>query len=163
MATKGNPVPTGASPFAPYLSVINAAEMIDFYARAFGAIESYRLMMPDRRIGHAEIRIGAATIMLADEFPEMGLLSPKSQKIARSPVGLHLYVEDVDAVYERAVAAGATSVKAPEDEFFGERNAHLTDPSGHLWFISTQIESVTQEEMQRRLDAAMKQQEEEKK
>jgi PhnB protein len=157
MAGKVNPVPDRANPLAPYLSVNNAAEMIDFYRRAFGATESYRLMMPDGRIGHAEIKIGAATIMLADEFPEMGLLSPKSQSLARSPVALHLYVEDVDAVYARAVAAGATSVKAPETEFFGERNAHLTDPSGHLWFISSQVEVVKPDEMQRRLDAAMKQ------
>jgi PhnB protein len=163
MAGKVNPVPKGASPLAPYLSVSNASEMIDFYQRALGATETYRLLMPDGRIGHAEIRIGEATIMLADEFPEMGLLSPKSQGITRSPVAIHLYVDDVDAVYERAIAAGAVSVKAPETEFFGERNAHLTDPSGHLWFISSQIENVAPEEMQRRLDAAMKQGGEEEK
>ena len=157
MAGKVDAVPDRANPLAPYLSVNNAAEMIDFYQRAFGAIESYRLMMPDGRIGHAEVKIGAATIMFADEFPEMGLLSPKSQSLARSPVALHLYVDDVDASYARAIAAGATSVRAPETEFFGERNAHLTDPSGHLWFISSQVEVVTPEEMQRRLDAAAKQ------
>ncbi len=157
MAGKVNPIPDRANPLAPYLSVNNAAEMIDFYRRAFGATESYRLMMPDGRIGHAEIKIGAATIMFADEFPEMGLLSPKSRSLARSPVALHLYVEDVDAAYARAVAAGAISVKAPETEFFGERNAHLTDPSGHLWFISSRVEVLTPEEMQRRFDAAIKQ------
>jgi len=153
MASKVTPIPDSAHIVAPYLSVSNASEMIDFYKRAFGATESYRLRMPDGKIGHAEIKIGAATIMLADEFPEMGLLSPKSQKIARSPVAIHLYVEDVDAVYKRAVAAGGTSVKAPEDEFFGERNAHLTDPSGHIWFLSSRIEEVSPEEMQRRVDA----------
>ena len=157
MADKVNPVPVGANPASPYLSVSNAAEMIDFYKRALGATERYRLLMPDGKIGHAEINIGAATIMLADEFSEMGLLSPKSQGIARSPVAIHLYVEDVDAVYNRAVEAGATSVRAPETEFFGERNAHLTDPSGHLWFISSQVENVTPEEMQRRLDTAISQ------
>ena len=153
MASKVTPIPDRAHTVAPYLSVSDASEMIDFYKRAFGATESYRLRMPDGKIGHAEIKIGAATIMLADEFPEMGLLSPKSQKIARSPVAIHLYVEDVDAVYKRAVAAGGTSVKAPEDEFFGERNAHLTDPSGHIWFLSSRIEEVSPEEMQRRVDA----------
>ena len=162
MAGKVNPIPKDASPAAPYLSVSNAGEMIDFYKRALGAVEAYRLKMPDGRIGHAEIRIGGATIMLADEFPEMGLLSPKSQKIARPPVAIHLYVDDVDAVYDRMLAAGAASVKAPETEFFGERNAHLTDPSGHLWFISSRVEDVSPEEMQRRLDAAMKQSAEEK-
>ena len=151
MAGKLNPVPAGVSPIAPYLSVKDAAGMIDFYKRALGATETYRLLMPDGRIGHAEIKIGGATIMLADEFPEMGLLSPKSQKIARSPVAIHLYVDDVDAVYDRTIAAGAASVKAPETEFFGERNAHLTDPSGHLWFISSQVEEVTPSEMQRRM------------
>ncbi len=162
MASKVTAIPDRAHTIAPYLSVSNAPEMIDFYKLAFGAIESYRLRMPDGKIGHAEIKIGAATIMLADEFPEMGLLSPKSQSIARSPVAIHLYVEDVDAVYTRAIAAGATSVKAPEDEFFGERNAHLTDPSGHLWFLSSRIEEVSPEEMQRRLDAAMEQGEDKK-
>ncbi|HEY6420672.1 MAG TPA: VOC family protein [Candidatus Binataceae bacterium] len=156
MATKVSPIPPGASRVSPYLSVKNAPAMIDFYKKAFGAAETMRLKQPDGRIGHAEITIGGASIMLADEFPEMGFLSPNSIG-ARSPVAVHLYVEDVDAVYKPAIAAGAVSTKEPTDEFFGERNAHLTDPSGHAWFLSSRIEEVSPAEMQKRFDAMMKQ------
>lgn len=157
MANRVNPIPEGASRATPYLSVSNASAMIDFYKKAFGASETIRLRQPDGRIGHAEITIGGASIMLADEFPEMGFLSPKSIGCSRSPVGIHLYVEDVDAVHKRAVQTGATSIKEPTDEFFGERNAHVKDPSGHLWFLSSRIEEVSPDEMQRRFDALMKQ------
>jgi PhnB protein len=150
MAVKA--VPDGASVVSPYLSVSNASAMIDFYQKVFGAVETMRLKMPDGRIGHAEITIGGASVMLADEFPEMGFLSPRSiGGSARSPVAIHLYVEDVDAVYKRALSAGATSAKEPTDEFFGDRNAHIIDASGHVWFLSTRIE-----EMQRRLDEMTK-------
>src|ERR1700683_3336227 len=155
--SKVKPIPDGASVMTPDLSCANAAEMIDFYKNAFGASEKFRLTQPDGRIGHAEIAIGGASLMLADEFPEMGVLSPKSILGAtRSPVAIHLYVEDVDAAYQRAIRAGASSTKAPTDEFFGERNAHLKDPSGHVWFLSTRIEEVSPAEMQRRFDAMMK-------
>ncbi len=157
MASRVSPIPAGASRVTPYLSVKNAPAMIDFYRQAFGAVETMRLKQPDGRIGHAEITIGGASIMLADEFPEMGFLSPISIGVARSPVGIHLYVEDVDTVYKRAIAAGATSTKEPVDEFFGERNAHLKDPSGHVWFLSSRIEEVSPVEMQKRFDALMKQ------
>ena len=155
--SKVKPIPDGASALTPYLSCTNAAEMIDFYKNAFGATEKFRLTQPDGRIGHAEIAIGGASLMLADEFPEMGFLSPKSLPGgARSPVAIHLYVEDVDATHLQAMRAGATSLKEPTDEFFGDRNAHLKDPSGHVWFLSTRIEEVSPTEMQRRFDAAMK-------
>jgi PhnB protein len=155
--SKVKPIPDGANAMTPYLSCANAAEMIDFYKKAFGATEKFRLTQPDGRIGHAEITIGSASLMLADEFPEMGFLSPKSlPDAARSPVAIHLYVEDVDAAHQRAVRAGATSTKEPTDEFFGDRNSHLKDPSGHTWFLSTRIEDVSPAEMQRRFDAAMK-------
>lgn len=157
MAVK--PIPEGSSVVSPYLSVINAPAMIDFYKKAFGASETMRLQMPDGRVGHAELTIGGALIMLADEFPERGFLSPKSiGSNARSPVAIHLYVEDVNAVYQRALSSGATSAKEPTDEFFGDRNAHVVDPSGHVWFLSSRIEEVSPAEMQRRLDEMMKQQ-----
>src|SRR2546428_4367773 len=104
MAVK--PIPEGYEAAIPYLSVLNAGGAIEFYKRAFGATELMRMAGPDGRIGHAEIKIGKAVIMLADEHPEMDFRSPKSLGVARSPVGIHLYVEDVDAVYQRALAAG---------------------------------------------------------
>ena len=152
MPPKVNPVPTNASA-TPYLSVSNAAEMIEFYKKVFGAVETMRLKQPDGRIGHAELKVGGSTVMLADEFPEMGLLSPKSLGGTRSPVSIHLYVENVDDVYKRALASGATSLREPADQFYGDRNAQVRDPSGHCWDIATRIEEVSPEEMQKRFNA----------
>ena len=153
MPVKVNPIPSGASVVTPYLSVSDAAQMIDFYKNVFGAIETIRLNQPDGRIGHAELTINGAAIMLADEFPEMEFLSPKTLGGKRSPVSIHLYVEDVDEVYQRALSAGATSLREPADQFYGERNAQVRDPSGHCWDISTRIEEVSPEEMQKRFNA----------
>lgn len=146
-------IPEGASAVTPYLIEGKAADMIDFYKKVFGAVETMRLDQPDGRVGHAELKINGATIMLADEFPEMGILSPKSLGGARSPVSIHLYVENVDDVYKRALAAGATSLREPADQFYGDRNAQVKDPSGHCWDLSTHIEDVSSEEMQKRLKA----------
>ncbi len=153
MPAKVSFIPRGASAVTPYLVVSNAAEMIDFYKKVFGAVETMRLKQPDGRIGHAELKIHGASIMLADEFPEMGHLSPKSVGGARSPVSIHLYVENADEVYKRALAAGASSLREPEDQFYGERTAQVRDPSGHCWDLSTQIEEVSPEEMQKRFNA----------
>jgi PhnB protein len=153
MPAKVNPIPRGASAVTPYLSVSNAAQMIDFYKQVFGAIETMRLKQPDGRIGHAQLMINGAALMLADEFPEMGFLSPKTLGGARSPVSIHLYVENVDDIYQRALIAGATSLREPADQFYGERNAQVRDPSGHCWDISAQIEEVSPEEMQKRFNA----------
>ncbi|MDO8431089.1 MAG: VOC family protein [Candidatus Binatus sp.] len=153
MATNVSPIPPNESRVAPYLSVSNAVEMIGFYKQVFGATETLRLDMPDGRIGHAQMTIGTGTIMLADEFPEMGFLSPKSIGDARSPVSIHVYVEDVDAVYKTALAAGATSLREPANQFYGDRNAQVKDPSGHVWDISTHIEDVTPDEMKKRMAA----------
>lgn len=152
MPPKVNPVPADAS-VTPYLSVINAAEMIEFYKKVFGAVETMRLKQPDGRIGHAELKIGGSAVMLADEFPEMGILSPKSLGGTRSPVSIHVYVEHVDDVYKRALASGATSLREPADQFYGDRNAQVRDPSGHCWDIATRIEEVSPEEMQKRFNA----------
>ena len=156
MPAKVNPTPAGASAVTPYLIVSNAAQMIDFYKKAFGAVETMRLEQPDGRIGHAELKINGAAIMLADEFPDMGFLSPKTLGGTRSPVLIHLYVENVDEVYKRALSAGATSLREPADQFYGERNAQVRDPSGHCWDISIQIEEVSLEEMQKRFNAMVK-------
>src|ERR1700712_2669370 len=137
----------------PYLHVQGAARAIEFYTHAFGATEVLRLSEPDGRIGHAEIQIEGARIMLADEYPEHGILGPQS--LGGTSVGLHLTVPDVDALAERAVAAGATLAKPIRDEFYGERGGKLVDPFGHVWHVMTPIEEVSAEEMQRRYDALL--------
>ena len=154
MAVKA--IPEGLEAAIPYLSVLNAAEAIEFYKRAFGAVEIMRMVGPDGRIGHAEIKIGKAIIMLADEHPEIGFRSPKSLGGARSPVAIHLYVDDVDAVYKRALQAGATSEREPTDQFYGDRSAQVRDPSGHDWSFATHKEDVSPAELQRRYEALSK-------
>jgi PhnB protein len=138
----------------PYLAVKNAAAAIEFYKRAFGATESMRLMQPDGRIGHAEIDIGGARIMLADEFPEAGFRGPES--LGGSPIHIHFDVADVDAVASRAIAAGAKLVRPVADQFYGDRSGQISDPFGYTWVISTRKERMSAAEMQRRLDAVMK-------
>jgi PhnB protein len=153
MPAKVKPIPEGERAATPYLIVSNAAEMLDFYKKVFGAIETMRLKQPDGRIGHAQMTINGASIMLSDEFPDMGFLSPKSLGGARSPVSIHLYFENVDDVYKKALAAGATSLREPADQFYGDRNAQVRDPSGHCWDISMRIEEVSPEEMGKRFKA----------
>lgn len=139
----------------PYLRVRGAADAIQFYARAFGAIEIFRLTEPTHRIGHAEIKIGPATIMLSDEYPEYGLLAPTSS--GRPGFLLHMHVEDVDRLFERAVEAGAFVVRPLENQFYGERTGTVRDPFGHEWMLGMQIEALTPTEMQRRLTALFEQ------
>jgi len=134
-----------------YLCVDGAAAALDFYTRAFGAVERVRMVDEQGRVGHAEISIGDVDVMLADEHPEMGVVSPTS--LGGTPVSLYLHVDDVDAIYARAVAAGATSERAPEDQFHGNRNATIRDPFGHRWFLSHRIEALTPEEMGERAAA----------
>ena len=151
MSTKVKPVPDGHRTVTPYLAIKNAAKALDFYQRAFGAVESYKLMMPDGRVGHAEIRLGDSLIMLADEFPEYGGKAPDT--LGGSPVSLHLYVEDVDAFVKKAVAAGAKERKPVTDQFYGDRSGQLEDPFGHLWWVATHKEDVAPDEMQKRVQA----------
>lgn len=132
----------------PYLCVQGAARAIDFYIEAFGARESMRMPQPDGRIGHAEIRIGSAPIMLADELPEIGFRSPKT--FGGSSVNLLVYVENVDALAARAEAAGATIKRPVADQFYGDRVVVLEDPFGHSWSFATHIEDVSPDEMRRR-------------
>jgi len=139
----------------PYLVVKGASEAIAFYEQAFGAKETMRLAEPSGRIGHAELKIGETTIMIADEYPEMGFCGPQS--LGGSPVTLVLQVADVDAVATRAVAAGATVLIAVKDQFYGERSGRIRDPFGHVWIISTHIEDVPSDELQRRYTALMTQ------
>ena len=152
MTTKVNPIPEGYHSVTPYLIIKGASEAIEFYKKAFGASELFRMAQPDGRVGHAEIRIGDSTIMLADEFPEMGHKSPKT--LGGSAVSLLIYVEDVDAVFAQAVAAGATEDRPVEDKFYGDRGGSLVDPFGHIWHIATHTEDLSPEEMQKRATAA---------
>jgi PhnB protein len=153
MPAKVKPIPEGESAVTPYLIVSNAPEMIEFYKKIFGATETMRFKQPDGRIGHAQLAVNRASFMLSDEFSEMGFLSPKTIGAARSPVSIHLYVENVDEVYKRALAAGATSLREPEDQFYGDRNAQIADPSGHCWDLSMRIENISPEEMEKRFKA----------
>jgi PhnB protein len=146
------PLPTPKDCLTPYLIVADAAKAIDFYQRVFAASELFRLNEPSGKIGHAELRIGDAKLMLADEYPDFGALGPA--RIGGSPVTLHLYVADVDATIALAQAAGATLLRPAKDEFFGDRCATLVDPFGHRWTLATRIEEVAPEEMQRRWSQA---------
>ncbi len=131
-----------------YLCVRGAPAAIDFYREAFGAVETMRMTGDDGRVGHAEITLEGVTVMLSDEHPEIGVVSPET--LGGTPVSLYLHVADVDATYARAVAAGATGERPPADQFHGNRNASLRDPFGHRWMITQPIEAVSVEEMARR-------------
>lgn len=145
------PIPDGYPGLIPYLIVADGAGAVRFYETVFGARLRMKLDAPGERIGHAEVEIGASVIMLADEHPEMGALAPPT--VGGSPVGLHLYVPDVDAVVAKAVANGGKLVHPAEDKFYGDRNATIEDPSGHKWYISTHIEDVPPDEIARRAAA----------
>ena len=152
MTNKVKPIPDGYYTLTPYLTVRNAAAALDFYKRAFGADETFRVASPDGKVGHAEIRIGNSPIMLSDEYPEMGATSPEA--IGGSPVMLHLYVENVDALVERAVQAGGKLDRPVADQFYGDRGGMITDPFGHKWWIATHVEDVPPDELERRSKAA---------
>jgi PhnB protein len=148
------PIPDGYRTVTPYLIVSDGADAIAFYARAFGAIERMRHTMPDGRIGHAELTIGDSMIMLADPFPEQNARAPDA--FGGSPVGLHLFVEDVDAVVARAASAGATVTRPVADQFYGDRSGSVTDPFGYVWHVTTHIEDVSPDEIARRTTALSK-------
>lgn len=153
MTSKPARVPQPA--VTPYLTIKGAAAAIEFYKKAFGAVETMRLAEPGGKIGHAEIMIGGAPIMLSDEYPDLDALGPESR--GGSTVGIHLYVEDVDAVFAKAVAEGATAVRPVKDEFYGDRSCKLLDPFGHIWYVSTRKEELSAEEVTKRFDDLMKQ------
>ena len=145
------PIPDGYGTATPYLTISDPDGAIAFYKAAFGAAELFRMPGPDGKVMHAEIQIGNSRIMLGAECQEYGAFGPKS--LGGSPVGICLYVEDVDAVAGRAVAAGATLTKPVADQFYGDRSGKLEDPYGHVWTVATHTEDVTPEEIQRRLEA----------
>ena len=146
------PIPDGYPRVTPYLCIDGAAAGIEFYKTVFGATERMRMPAPEGKVGHAELQIGDSVIMLSDEFPEMGVTSPRT--VGGSPVGLSVYVEDVDAVYERAVEAGATALRPVENQFYGDRSGQFEDPFGHKWNVATHVEDVAPDEMARRMGEA---------
>lgn len=142
------PVPDGYHTVTPYLIVSDGADAIEFYKGAFGALEHERMQDDSGKVRHAEISIGNSRIMLADESPELGALSPKT--IGGLPVSIHLYVEDVDAVVANAVAAGARVTRQVADQFYGDRVGGVIDPFGHRWFVGTHKEDLTMDEIRAR-------------
>jgi len=138
----------------PYIAVKGAANAIAFYKKVFGAKEEFRLEDQDKRIGHAELSIGDGRLMLSDEYPDFGALAPPS--IGGTPVKLHLYVADVDATMKKAQSAGATVLRAAQDQFHGDRSGMIADPFGHQWFLATRKENVSPREMQKRFEKSFK-------
>ncbi|HZA56280.1 MAG TPA: VOC family protein [Candidatus Udaeobacter sp.] len=149
-------IPDGYHSVTPYLIVKGADRAIDFYKKVFGASQRMRMDGPNGTVGHAEIEIDGSAIMLADEFPDMGFRSPQS--LGGAGVSLHLYVKDVDACFNRAVAAGAKALRPVQDQFYGDRSGTLEDPFGHVWTISTHKEDLSPDEIRKRSEAFMKQQ-----
>ena len=148
MSSTVKPIPDGYHVLTPYFIVKGAAKAIEFYKKVFSAIELFRMGGPDGRVGHAELLIGDSHLMLADEFPEMGALAPQTG--SSSPVRILIYVEDVDQVVNRAIAAGAKLVRPVENQFYGDRAGGIEDPFGHYWHVATHVEDVSPEEMEKR-------------
>jgi PhnB protein len=148
-----NPIPEDYPRVTPYLIVDDGAAAIDFYTSVLGAGERMRMAGPDGKVGHAELNIGDSVIMLADEHPEMNAVGPKT--VGGTPVSIHVYVEDSDSVFERAIDAGAKSLAPMEDKFYGDRSGSFEDPFGHHWNVATHVEDVPEEEMAKRAEEAM--------
>lgn len=146
-------MPAGYHAVTPHLVARDAAAALAFYVRAFGAVERYRLVEPSGKVGHAEFTIGDAVVMIADEYPDFGALSPSA--FGGSPIKLLLYVDDCDAVVRAAVDAGATLLRPVKDQFHGDRSGMVVDPAGFTWTIATRKEDVSPDEMQRRFTAAL--------
>lgn len=154
MATKAkSAIPAGYHSITPYLIVKGGVGAIDWYKKALGAEEVFRMPGPDGTIGHAELRFGDSVVMLADEMPAMGAKSP--QTFGGTPVGMMLYVNDCDSIFQRAVSSGAKVERELTDQFYGDRSGTIVDPYGHKWTISTHVEDVPPDEMQKRAAAAM--------
>ncbi len=145
------PIPDGYHSVTPYLVIKDAAQALDFYAKAFGAEELMRMDSPGGKVMHAEIRIGDSPVMLADECPEMESKGPRS--LGGTSVSFMIYVNDVDAAFARALEAGATVKRPLANQFYGDRSGTLADPFGHVWTLATHVEDVAPDEMQRRMEA----------
>jgi PhnB protein len=144
---KAKPIPDGYHSITPYLVIKGAAKAIDYYKKAFAATEVMRMAMPDGTVGHAELKIGDSIFMMGEEMPQMGYRAPQGS----TPVGLMIYVDDVDRVFKQAIAAGGRVDKDVQNQFYGDRSGTLYDPFGHMWTIATHVEDVSPEEMKRRM------------
>jgi PhnB protein len=151
--TAVNPIPEDYPQVIPYLSVDGAEAAIAFYKEVLGATERMRMAGPDGKIGHAELDIGRGLVMLADVFPDVGGKSPKA--LGGSSVTVMVYIEDVDACYQRALDNGATALRKLEDQFYGDRSGSFEDPFGHIWYVASHVEDVSAEEMATRAADAM--------
>ena len=148
---KVKPIPDGYPQVTPYLCIDGAVDAIEFYGEVLGTKERMRMPAPGGKVGHCELQLGDSVIMLADEFPEMGVRSPKS--VGGTPVTISVYVDDVDNVFERAVKAGAKLLRPVEDQFYGDRAGQFEDPFGHRWSVATHVEDVPPDEMAKRAAA----------
>jgi len=148
--TKAKPIPDGYHSVTPYLIIKGASDAIEFYKKAFGATELFR-MDHEGKVGHAELKIGDSPIMLADESTEMGYKSPTT--LGGTPVSIMIYVNDVDTIFKQAIGAGGEQQKAVQDQFYGDRSGTLKDPFGHVWHVATHVEDVSPEEMEKRMAA----------
>jgi|ERR1039458_10071639 PhnB protein len=149
------PIPDGYPRITPSLIIDGAGAAIDFYADVLGTTVRMRMDGPDKRVGHAELQLGDSVVMLADEYPEMGILGPKS--VGGTPVTLSVYVDDVDRVFQKALGAGATELRPVENQFYGDRSGQFEDPFGHRWSVATHVEDVPEDELMRRATEAMSQ------
>jgi len=150
---KVKPIPDGYQSVIPYLIIDDASSAIDWYTKSLGATEMVRMGGPGGKVGHAELKFGDSVVMLADEYPDMGIKSPKT--IGGSPVTICVYLEDVDGRFAAAVEGGATVLQPVEDKFYGDRSGQLEDPFGHIWNLMTHVEDVSPEEMERRMAEQM--------
>jgi PhnB protein len=146
-----DPIPAAYPRVTPYLCCRDAGAAIDFYVSVLGAVERMRMPgdSPDT-VGHAELEIGTGMVMIADEFPDHGFLSPQS--VGGTPVTIHVYVTDADAVFAKAIAAGSTATREMENQFYGDRSGQFVDPFGHRWNVASHVEDVSEEEMARRME-----------
>jgi PhnB protein len=148
MSPSVKPIPDGYPRVSAYLIIDGASDAIDFYKDVFGASERMRIGAPGGKVGHAELAIGDSVIMLADEYPEMDAVGPKT--VGGTPVTMSVYVENVDATFDRAVKAGAKALRPVEDQFYGDRSGQFLDPFGHKWHVASHIEDVPPDEMAKR-------------
>jgi PhnB protein len=149
------PIPDGYPRITPSLIIDGAGAAIDFYADVLGTTVRMRMDGPDKRVGHAELQLGDSVIMLADEYPDMGYLGPKA--VGGTPVTISVYVDDVDSVFQKALGAGATGLRAVENQFYGDRSGQFEDPFGHRWNVATHVEDVPEGELMRRATEMMSQ------
>ncbi|HEV2932387.1 MAG TPA: VOC family protein [Streptosporangiaceae bacterium] len=152
-AAKPDPIPDTYRRVTPCLVVRDAAKALDFYAEVFGAAERMRFPGPEGTVAHAEIQIGDSVVIVEDEDPRLGTTAPAAGGLPGTPVFQFIYVEDVDAVVARAVELGATMKRAPQDQFYGDRDGFIIDPFGHGWTVATHVEDVSPQELGQRLAA----------